>query len=285
MAKLVLSENAETFIYEAIDNIINSNAPQRIKERNFGALLDMQPHAEWVEIHPSIRAHSYLPISRVEGLLRLFFGTSWRVKVLREKQLFNAVQVTVRLYYTNPITGEKLYQDGVGAKELQTASGSGVLKMDFSNVNKSAVEMAVGIAKSTAIKDAADMIGRIFGSDINRKNTLQASNAVLLNEGWQSFKPELADNILLQNKVKNLLASADTVEELGNVWKNQVVPTVKQAGAHENNFVAFAKSAKDKLNARLELATATTPNPQNSDLGELTESQLAIRQIENSNNE
>ena len=285
MAKLVLSENAEQFIYNAIDSIINSDAPQRIKERNFGALLDMQPHAEWVEIHPSIKTHSYLPISRVEGLMRLFFGTSWRVKVLREKQLFNAVQVTVRLYYTNPITGEKLYQDGVGAKELQTASGSGVLKMDFSNVNKSAVEMAVGIAKSTAIKDAADMIGRIFGSDINRKNTLQASNAVLLNEGWQAFKPELADNILLQNKVKNLLASADTVEELGNVWKNQVVPTVKQAGAHENNFVAFAKAAKDKLNARLELAATPTPNPQNNDLGELTEKQLAILQIQNGDNE
>jgi len=285
MAKLVLSETAESFIYNAIDSIIKSSEPQRIKERNFGALLDMQPHAEWVEIHPSIKTHSYLPISRVEGLMRLFFGTSWRVKVLREKQLFNAVQVTVRLYYTNPITGERLYQDGVGAKELQTASGSGVLKMDFSNVNKSAVEMAVGIAKSTAIKDAADMIGRIFGSDINRKNTLQASNAVLLNEGWQSFKPELADNILLQNKVKNLLASADTVEELGNIWKNQVVPTVKQAGAHENNFVAFAKAAKDKLNAKLELAAAPTRNPSGEDLGEKTEKELMLLQIKNSDND
>jgi len=285
MAKLVLSETAESFIYNAIDSIIKSSEPQRIKERNFGALLDMQPHAEWVEIHPSIKTHSYLPISRVEGLMRLFFGTSWRVKVLREKQLFNAVQVTVRLYYTNPITGERLYQDGVGAKELQTASGTGVLKMDFSNVNKSAVEMAVGIAKSTAIKDAADMIGRIFGSDINRKNTLQASNAVLLNEGWQSFKPELADNILLQNKVKNLLASADTVEELGNIWKNQVVPTVKQAGAHENNFVAFAKAAKDKLNAKLELAAAPTHNPSGEDLGEKTEKELMLLQIKNSDND
>lgn len=285
MAKVILSQDAEQFINSAIDNIIASNKPQRAKMQDFAALLDMSPHASWIEVHPSIKTHSYMPISRVEALLRLFYGTSWWVEVLDTKQLFNAVQVTIRLYYICPITGQKQWHDGVGAKELQTASGSGVLKMDFSNVNKSAVEMAVGIAKSTAIKDAADMIGRIFGSDINRKNTLQASNAVLLNEGWQGFKPELADNILLQNKVKNLLASANTLEELGDVWKKQVVPTVKQSGAHENNFVAFAKSAKDKLNARLELAASPTPNPSGEDLGELTESQLAIRQIENSDNE
>ena len=283
MAKLVLSESAEQFIYNAIDSIINSSEPTHIKMRNFGALLDMSPHAEWVEIHTHIKSHSYLPISRVEGLMRLFFGTSWRVKVLEVQQLFNAIQVTVRVYYACPITGQKHYQDGVGAKELQTASGTGVLKMDFSNVNKSAVEMAVGIAKSTAIKDACDMIGRIFGSDINRKNTLSQSTATIANEAWQVFKPELADNVLLRNKVKNLLASAQTVEELGDVWKKQVVPTIKQAGAHENNFVAFAKEAKDKLNAKLEIAAAPTNNPQNADVGDMTEKQLAVLQIDTDN--
>jgi len=285
MAKLVLSESAESFIYNAIDSIINSSEPTHIKQRNFGALLDMSPHAEWVEIHPSIKTHAYMPISRVEGLMRLFFGISWEVEVLQVQQLFNAVQVSVRVHYTCPITGRERKHDGVGAKELQTASGSGVLKMDFSNVNKSAVEMAVGIAKSTAIKDACDMIGRIFGSDINRKNTLSQSTATIANEAWQVFKPELADNVLLRNKVKNLLASAETVEELGNVWKNQVVPTVKQAGAHENNFVAFAKEAKDKLNAKLEIATTPTNNPQNADVGELTEKQLAVLQIQQADNE
>ena len=145
--------------------------------------------------------------------------------------------------------------------------------------------MAVGIAKSTAIKDAADCIGRIFGADINRKNTLQTSEAVLLNEGWQSFKPELVDNVLLQNKVKNLLASANDVAELGNVWKNNVVPTIKQAGAHENNFVAFAKAAKDKLNAKLELAATPTHNPSGEDLGEKTEKELMLLQIKNGDND
>ncbi len=66
-----------------------------------------------------------------------------------------------------------MYHDGVGAKELQTIAASGPLKQDFSNINKGAVEMALPIAKTAAIKDAADHLGKLFGRDLNRKDTLE----------------------------------------------------------------------------------------------------------------
>ena len=34
--------------------------------------------------------------------------------------LLNCVEVTVRIHYKEPITGEWMYHDGVGASEIQT---------------------------------------------------------------------------------------------------------------------------------------------------------------------
>jgi hypothetical protein len=65
------------------------------------------------------------------------------------------------------------YHDGVGACELQTNKDTGALKMDMSNVSRGAVSMALPIAKSLAIKDATDHIGKIFGRDLNRKDVIE----------------------------------------------------------------------------------------------------------------
>ena len=85
----------------------------------------------------------------------------------------NAVEVTVRIHYLDPATGEMMYHDGVGAQELQTMRDTGALKLDMSNVNRGAVQMALPIAKTLAIKDACDHFGRLFGADLNRKDLLK----------------------------------------------------------------------------------------------------------------
>ena len=65
-----------------------------------------------------------------------------------------------------------MFHDGGGAKELQTKKDSGSVKADLSNVGSNACAMAVPIAISTAIKDAADHLGKTFGRDLNRKDTI-----------------------------------------------------------------------------------------------------------------
>jgi len=144
------------------------------KNDQLKSLLNRQPPTTWVKQNPYANNSNYLPIDKVELMLDAIFQ-EWKVEVKEVAQLFNGVRVTVRLHYKNPLNNEWMYHDGVGAKELQTRKDTGNLKMDFSNVNKSAVEMALPIAKTNAIKDACDHIGKLFGRDLNRKDAIDFS--------------------------------------------------------------------------------------------------------------
>jgi len=135
-------------------------------------ILSTPPPATWVKVHPFIKNYNYLPIDKVEYLLRRCFK-KYQIEVIKTAQLFNAIEVTVRVHYLNPATNEMMFHDGVGAQELQTKQGTGNLNMDMSNVNKGSVMMALPIAKSIAIKDACDHFGDLFGANLNRKDIVQ----------------------------------------------------------------------------------------------------------------
>lgn len=143
----------------------------RSKNTDLMVLLNQNPPEKWIVEHPFIRNYKYLPIGKVEYLLKKIF-VNYKIEVLREGQLFNSVMCVVRVHYLDPISQEWHYHDGVGAQELQTSKDSGSLKIDMSNINKSAVQMALPIAKTIAIKDACDHFGRLFGSDLNRKDNI-----------------------------------------------------------------------------------------------------------------
>jgi hypothetical protein len=133
----------------------------RIALRNY--MLNQPPQASWIKKHP-LYGNDYLPIDKVEFLLTVFFKI-WRVEIKQVFQIANSVCVTVRLYY-----GENDWQDGGGAAPLQVNSGS--KSMDAEAIKSNAVMLALPIAETNAVKDAADKIGKIFGRDLNRKDTL-----------------------------------------------------------------------------------------------------------------
>jgi len=134
------------------------------------SLLSQPPKPEWVKIHPYIAGYKYLPIDKVEFLLKMIFK-KYRIEITGQGSAFNGVWVTVRVHYLNPITGEWDYHDGIGAKELQVKKGTS--PADLSNINSGALAMAFPIAKTVAIKDACDHFGSLFGSDLNRKDVMQ----------------------------------------------------------------------------------------------------------------
>lgn len=144
------------------------------KQEGLNAILNTLPPDKWVKTHPFIPGWKYLPIDKVEYLLGKIFKR-YDIEVRKTGMLMNAVEVTVRVHYFNPAINEMCYHDGVGACELQTVKDSGALKMDMSNVNRGAVSMALPIAKTLAIKDATDHLGKLFGRDLNRKDTLEFS--------------------------------------------------------------------------------------------------------------
>ena len=137
-------------------------------------LLNQDPPKDWISIRP-IAKTKYLPIDKVEYLLTKIF-VNWSVEVKYVQVIANSVVVTVRLHYQNPITEQSNWQDGVGAAPIHTKSGKGA--MDWNEVQADSVMKAVPSAKSYAVKDAAEELGKIFGKDLNRKDTLAYDNLI-----------------------------------------------------------------------------------------------------------
>ena len=150
-----------------------------LKNDQLNLLLNQEPPQKWVKTHPYIKGHNYLPIDKVELMLKRIFKR-YRIEITGQGIAFNGVWVTIRLHYQNPIDGAWDYHDGIGAMQLQTKAGTS--PADLININNGAVSMAFPIAKTLAIKDAADMFWKLFGADLNRKDTLNYTTDKALNK-------------------------------------------------------------------------------------------------------
>jgi len=139
------------------------------KTDQFNLLMNQAPEPKWVLENKFAGNSKYIPIGILETLLQRIFK-EFRVEVMREGTMFNSVYVTIRLHYLHPISGEWGFHDGVGSAQIQTKSGAS--PADLANINNNAVMMALPMAKSYAIKDACDHFGKLFGRDLNRKDTM-----------------------------------------------------------------------------------------------------------------
>jgi hypothetical protein len=151
------------------------------KDSALQVILNSPPDDRWLKDHPTARKKAvidgrevwlpikFMPIERVEWLLTVLF-LRWRVEIIDSKLVANSVQVTIRLHYFDHALGEWNWTDGIGAQPLQIDSGSGAI--EFNKMKSSAVQMAAPAAKSYAIKDAAETLGKIFGKDMNRAEVI-----------------------------------------------------------------------------------------------------------------
>lgn len=155
-----------------------SESDDTYKENALMVLLNQEPPKNWLSEHPTATTKNekgetvkskYLPINRVEYLLTRIF-TKWWVEVRSSQLMANSVCVTVRLFVINPVTGKEEWNDGVGAKSIQTDAGKGA--MDWNYAKDAGVMMALPSAESYAIKDAAEKWGKLFGKDLNRKGEI-----------------------------------------------------------------------------------------------------------------
>ena len=132
-------------------------------------IVNQDPPKAFVKDHPMSSGVKYIPIDKVEMMLTKIYQ-HWYVEVLREGQLLNSVYVAVRLHYKHPVSGQMEYQDGVGAMQIQVDKGKDA--SELAAIKANAIMLALPAAKSFAIKDAAEHIGKVFGRDLNRKDTL-----------------------------------------------------------------------------------------------------------------
>lgn len=195
-------------------NDIYSDVESTTKNTALAVILNAEPPQEWVKIHPMTK-FKYIPIERVEYLLTRIFG-KWKVEVKESGILANSVQVIIRLYYIDPVSGDWDWQDGIGASPLQTNAGAGAI--DFNQIKNAAVQMAAPAAESYAIKDAAEKLGKIFGKDLNRKDEINYQD---LNKNNSRRFKEL-------ERVQVMIEDAKNVTELEQLRKYVTDDTMNQ---------------------------------------------------------
>lgn len=171
------------------------------KNHELNMVLNTPPPATWVKTHPFIKNYQYLPIDKVEHLLKFLFK-KYRIEILREGTSFNGVYVVVRVHYLNPLSGELDFHDGIGASQIQVKSGSS--PSDLSNINNGALSMAYPLAKTLAIKDACDHFGKLFGSDLNRKETLSFGEDEKIRSAAEDRLLKLIDNCKNHDELEKL---------------------------------------------------------------------------------
>lgn len=156
--------------------------------------LNMDPPAAWVKSHPTVRVKvgetedgkdikeplKYIPVDKQRLLGKRMF-TMVEVEIKSTQQVFNSVCVTVRLHYKHPITGEKLFMDGVGAVGVQTDAGA--TASDMNKIKFDGVMKAAPAAAAYAEKNAYDKMGRVFGGEIQK-------GAIQFNENWSMYAKE-----------------------------------------------------------------------------------------------
>ena len=212
-----------------IAELYEDNIEVAFKSEQLTALLNQPPHEKWIKTHPYIENYRYLPIDKVEYLLRRIFK-EYKIEVLREGSLFNAVYCAVRIHYKSPANGEWMYHDGVGAMQLQTKKGTS--PSDLANLNNGAVAMALPIAKTVAIKDAADHFGTIFGANLNRKDSV----AYVMDSGIVEAKIPAKDK-----RTMEMIDHCDTIEQLDMYEESYPIPTHLQD---------YANNKRNQLNAK-----------------------------------
>jgi hypothetical protein len=150
-----------------------------LKNDQFNLLLNQSPPSAWIKQHPFIKVDvgqgkkeglPYITIQRVEILLTAIFQ-EWKIEVIGYSQLFNSVSCHVRLHYKSPLDGSWKFHDGLGAVGVQTDKGEAAANLNA--IKQDAVMKALPAAKSYAIKDAAEHLGKLFGRDLNRNDHIE----------------------------------------------------------------------------------------------------------------
>lgn len=190
------------------------------KNDKFLEFINQDPPMSWIKEHPLAANVKYLPIDKVELLLKRIFQV-YRVEILREGQMLNSIYTTVRLHYKHPIDGWT-FQDGTGAVPIQTDKGKDASELQY--IKSDAISKGLPAAESFAIKDAADKIGDVFGGNLNRKDTLEFS-PLYTEDPKKKEKIDLAIQLIEDAETEEALREA--FKGLGNLMADERIIEAK----------------------------------------------------------
>jgi hypothetical protein len=148
----------------------NEGNPKYTNLEEFKALVNTKPRSSWIKTNKFSQNAKYLPIGIVEELLSGIFPF-WQVEQHGEpKILGNSIVISVHLQVFNPLLGQWQKYAGVGAVPIEVAKDAH--PTDFTKINSKAMHKNVPAALSFAVNNAAKKIGKLFGSHLNRNETI-----------------------------------------------------------------------------------------------------------------
>lgn len=209
---------------------IHHDVPAMQEYDRLNRTLNQDPPKAWVKYHPTVKKEvmiegkkekvplEYIPVGRIEMMLKQVFGT-FHVEIKREGQIANSVYVTVTLVVPHPIyPGQFIRQDGIGAMALQTDSGAGAIEWD--KIKASAVQIALPAAESYAVKDAAEKLGAIFGSNLNRADEI-------------AFQPVYGQPVELDDLIFLLEIKKDSLTKIELEAANRIIDNKETNAYHK----------------------------------------------------
>lgn len=191
---------AETKNLPTLADLHEGDIQVAFKHDQYNLLLSQPPPAKFLKKHP-IYGNQYLPVDKVEFLATRIFQR-WRWEIKWTKQLLNSIEVAGRYHYFHPVSQTWEWIDGGAAYPIQLDSGA--TASDITKIKGNGVQLAYGIADSLAFKAAVEKLGKIFGRDLNRKDTIEFQGAYSTQdtqkkEANEPSRQHQADNEFLNN--------------------------------------------------------------------------------------
>ena len=194
----------------------------RKKLQNLTDLLNRKPNPSEIKKTPDGKANS-IPISFIEmSLDEIFFGL-WETDNFKWNTVANEIVGSINLIVTHPITGKVMKRVGAAAIQImvdkapETLVGSDRNKwaLNLENKKPNALDLGFPKLKAECLKNAAQSLGKLFGRDLNRKDTDEYNPLIqepVLIEELQALYDEKKDRIP-SNSIENIERIIDNKEE------------------------------------------------------------------------
>jgi len=132
----------------------------------FLGLMNHKPNRSAIKTNKFANNAQYLPIEYYEMKLDEIFLGLWRSRCIGEgaRVMGNAIIYDIEVDFFHPIYKQWLTRAGTGAVEIQ-------LDAETKLVKGKALQKNAPAAKAEAFKNACKSIGRLFGRDLNRKDS------------------------------------------------------------------------------------------------------------------
>ena len=160
----------------------NEKQEMLLRLQDFQKKLNREPNANEVKPTPDGKAKS-LAISFVEMTLdELFFG-QWDTQNFKWQAIANEVQGSLELVVVHPVTGKFITRVGAASVIITVDKVPDSIKdnqqernrwaLDPSNKKPNALDLSFPKLKSECLKNAAQSLGKVFGRDLNRRESDQ----------------------------------------------------------------------------------------------------------------